>query len=43
MFGKLKESMQQMQMMRRRLKDEQFRAILNHPKMQALLRNRSNQ
>ena len=39
MFGKMKGMMQQMQMMQKLMKDENFKAFIGHPKVQTLLRD----
>ena len=39
MFDQLKNMAGQIQMMQRLMKDENFRALLSHPKMQELLRD----
>jgi hypothetical protein len=39
MFEKLKEKLRQMQMMRRLMKDENFKAFISHPKVKALFRD----
>jgi hypothetical protein len=39
MFGKMKSMAAQMQMMQKLMKDENFKALIAHPKMQELLRD----
>ena len=39
MFGKMKDMAGQMQMMQRLMKDENFKALLAHPKMQQLMQD----
>ncbi|MCG3176160.1 MAG: hypothetical protein MOGMAGMI_01101 [Candidatus Omnitrophica bacterium] len=39
MFGKMKGMMDQMQMMQRLMKDENFRAFVSHPKVQELFKD----
>lgn len=39
MFGKMKSMAAQMQMMQKLMKDENFKALIEHPKMQELLRD----
>jgi hypothetical protein len=39
MFGKMKEMAVQMQMMQKLMKDENFKALIAHPKMQELIKD----
>ena len=39
MFGKMKDMMQQFQMMQKLMKDENFKAFITHPKVQELLKD----
>ena len=39
MFDALKDKVKQLQMMQRLMKDEQFRALITHPKVQELLKD----
>jgi len=39
MFGKMKGMVEQMQMMQRLMKDENFRAFMSHPKVQELFKD----
>ena len=39
MFDKMRTAMQQLQMMQRLMKDEQFKPLITHPKMQAILKD----
>ncbi len=39
MFGKMRDMAAQMQMMQRLMKDENFKALIAHPKMQELMRD----
>jgi hypothetical protein len=38
-FGKIKQGFNQMKMMQRMMKDENFKRLLEHPKMQALMKD----
>lgn len=39
MFGKLKDTMQQLQMLQRLMKDEHFKALVSHPQVQQLFQD----
>ncbi len=39
MFDKAKDMMKQMQLMQRLMKDENFKAFISHPKVQALFKD----
>lgn len=39
MFGKMGDMMKQIQMMQKLMKDENFKAFISHPKMQALIQD----
>ena len=39
MFGKMKDMAAQMQMVQKLMKDENFKALITHPKMQELLKD----
>lgn len=39
MFGKMKGMMEQMQLMQRLMRDENFKAFLSHPKVQELFKD----
>ena len=39
MFGKMKDMMQQLQMMQKLMKDENFKAFISHPKVQAVMKD----
>ena len=39
MFGKMKDMASQMQMIQRLMKDENFKALIAHPKMQELMKD----
>ena len=39
MFGKMHDMMKQLQMIQRLMKDEHFKALISHPKVQALLQD----
>ena len=39
MFGKMKDAMGQLAMMQRLMKDENFKAFISHPKVQALFKD----
>ena len=39
MFGKFKGAMEQLQLMQRLMKDENFKKLMSHPKVQALFQD----
>ncbi len=39
MFGKMQDMMKQMQMIQKLMKDDNFKALISHPKVQALLKD----
>ena len=39
MFGKMQDMMKSMQLMQRLMKDENFKALISHPKVQALFQD----
>ena len=39
MFGKMKDMMQQLQMMQKLMKDENFKAFISHQKVQAVMKD----
>ena len=43
MFDKMKNQWQQIQMMQKLMKDENFKALISHPKVQAMLQDKDVQ
>ncbi len=43
MFGKINDMMKQVKMMQRLMKDEHFKALIGHPKVQELLKDKQFQ
>ena len=39
MFGKIKNAMDQLKMMQQLMKDDNFKAFISHPKVQAMLKD----